>query len=241
MAGVYVLAGIVTYSRLAAEIDADVLTGGWCFIAAALLLLLGDTLLDQAADLAGDPSRYDPAGPAPPRALGCEACHLLVPASMEGARCPRCGLALDRRKPDSLRRTAALTAAALVLYPAGLIIPMTRSVQPGGLVQRNVIDGISELFRHGFWYLGVVLFTVSVAIPVMKLLVLGWMMLRVKVPRAKGLVLRTKIYRLIKEINRWSFRRSVHRRADRAVDGVSGHCRRSYRSRARCRSRWSSC
>ncbi len=201
MAGVYVLAGIVTYSRLSAEIEADVLTGGWCFISGALLLLLGDLLLDRRRIWRA----IRPDEPAAPRALGCESCQLLVPIGLEGMRCPRCGAALDRRKPDSLHRTAALTAAALVLYPAGLIIPMTRSVEPGGLMQRNVIDGIAELFRHGFWYLGVLLFTVSVAIPVLKLLVLGWMMLRVKVPRAKGLVLRTKVYRLIKEINRWSF------------------------------------
>ena len=205
MAGVYVVAGIVTYSRLSAEIEADVLTGGWCFVAGALMLLLGDLLLDRRRIWQAIRPESDPAGAAAARALGCEACQLLVPASLEGTRCPRCGAALDRRKPDLLRRTAALTAAALVLYPAGLIIPMTRSVEPGGLMQRNVIDGIAELFQHGFWYLGVLLFTVSVAIPVLKLLVLGWMMLRVKVPRAKGLVLRTKIYRLIKEINRWSF------------------------------------
>jgi paraquat-inducible protein A len=201
MAGVYCLAGIVTYSRLAAEIEADVLTGGWCFISAALLLLLGDALLDKRRIW----QAIRPDVPALNDALGCETCHLLVPASMDGTYCPRCGAALDRRKPDSLRRTAALTAAALVLYPAGLLIPMTRAVQPGGLVQMNVLDGVAELFRHGFWYLGIVLFTVSVAIPVLKLLVLGWMMLRVRYPRAKGLVLRTKIYRVIREINRWSF------------------------------------
>ena len=205
MPGVYVLAGIVTYSRLAAQIDAEVLTGGWCFVAAALLLLLGDMLLDTRRVWQAIRPEIDPGGPAPRHALGCVSCHLLVPARMAGEPCPRCGLALDRRKPDALRRTAALTAAALVLYPAGLLIPMTRAVQPGGLVQMNVLDGIGELFRHGFWYLGVVLFTASVAIPVLKLLVLGWLMLRIRYPRRRGLILRTKIYRVIREINRWSF------------------------------------
>jgi paraquat-inducible protein A len=205
MAGVYCLAGIVTYSRLEAEIEANVLTGGWCFVSAALLLLLGDALLDRRLiwhAICPDGSIQEGA---PDKLLGCETCHLVVPASLEGAYCPRCGAALDRRKPDSMRRTAALTAAGLVLYPAGLLIPMTRAVQPGGLVQMNVLDGVGELFRHGFWYLGLVLFTVSVAIPVLKLLVLGWMLLRIRYPRPTGLLLRTKIYRVIREINRWSF------------------------------------
>jgi paraquat-inducible protein A len=206
MPGVYVLAGIVTFSRLVAEIGAEVLTGGWCFVAAALLLLLGDMLLDRRRIWqAIRPDAPPPYGALSRHALGCPACQLLVPADMEGQPCPRCGLTLDRRKPDSLRRTAALTAAALVLYPAGLLIPMTRAVQPGGLVQMNVLDGVGELFRHGFWYLGIVLFTVSVAIPVLKLLILGWLLLRVRYPRPRGLKLRTKIYRAIREINRWSF------------------------------------
>ena len=63
MAGVYVLAGIVTYSRLAAEIEADVLTGGWCFIAGPLLLLLGDLLLDRRRIWQAIRPDIDPAGP----------------------------------------------------------------------------------------------------------------------------------------------------------------------------------
>ena len=157
MPGVYVLAGIVTYSRLAAEIGAEVLTGGWCFVSAALLLLLGDMLLDRRRvwqAIRPDASRP---GPLSPGALSPGALSLRVVPSRSAARPVSCSsrrrarddalpaLRPDARtgaSPDSLRRTAALTVAALVLYPAGLLIPMTRAVQPGGLVQMNVLDGI---------------------------------------------------------------------------------------------------
>lgn len=198
---VYVLAGIVTYSRVAAQLNIEILIGGWCFVFAALLLLIADASLDTLRVW----QEIRPQGPVRQVSMDCDACGLIVPTSMEGARCPRCGRQLHQRKPQSISRTGALTMAALVLYPAGILLPMTHTMQPGGLVERNVIDGVTELFAKGFWYFGVVLFTASIAIPVLKLVALGWLMFRVKYPRAKGLVLRTRIHRVLADINPWSF------------------------------------
>lgn len=104
-----------------------------------------------------------------------------------------------------MRLVAALTLAGFVLYPAALLLPMTQTMQPGGLVERNIIDGMTQLFSRGFWYFGIVVFTVSIAVPASKLVVLAWLMLRVKYPRMCGLVLRTRLHRIVDEINRWSF------------------------------------
>jgi paraquat-inducible protein A len=112
---------------------------------------------------------------------------------------------LHRRKPHPMRLVAALTLAALALYPAALFLPMTQAMQPGGLVERNIIDGVTELFKRGFWYFGIVIFTASIMVPASKLVVLGWLMLRVKYPRKRGLVLRTRLHSIVNEINRWSF------------------------------------
>ncbi len=198
---VYVLAGIVTYSRVAAQLAIEILIGGWCFVFAALLLLVADASLDARRVW----QEIRPQGPVRHVSMDCDACGLIVPTRMEGARCPRCGRRLYERKPQSISRTAALTAAALALYPAGILLPMTHTIQPGGLVERNVVDGVTELFAKGFWYFGAVLFTASIAIPVLKLVALGWLMFRVKYPRAKGLVLRTKVHRVLADINPWSF------------------------------------
>jgi paraquat-inducible protein A len=139
------------------------------------------------------------------RTIGCDICDLVVLASEAGKPCPRCTHRLSRRKPDALGRTTALTFAALVLYAPAYFLPMTHTVQPGEVMHRTILDGVYELFSKGFWYLGVILFTVSVAIPFLKLASLTWFVLRVKFPRRIGLVLRTKIHRIIHRINRWSF------------------------------------
>ncbi len=198
---VYVLAGIVVYSRVAAQLNIEILIGGWCFVFAALLLLIADASLDTRRVW----QDIRPQGSVRQVSMDCDACGLIVPTSLEGARCPRCGRQLHKRKPRSVSRAGALTAAALVLYPAGILLPMTHTIEPTGLVERNVIDGVTELFAKGFWYFGVILFTASIAIPVLKLVALGWLIFRVKYPRAKGLVLRTKIHRVLADINPWSF------------------------------------
>src|SRR5690606_4449538 len=41
MAPIYVIAGVITYIRVAADMDVEVLPGGWCFMAAAILQALG--------------------------------------------------------------------------------------------------------------------------------------------------------------------------------------------------------
>lgn len=201
MPAVYVLAGLVAYGRVAARLPIEILMGGWCLVAAALLLLIAEASLDRRQVWQEiHPQRTSPAG-----SLSCDVCQLNLPETAAGTRCPRCGRLVHRRKPQSLPRTAALTAAALMLYPAGLLLPMTRTARPGGLVERNIIGGVWKLFTKGYWYFGIILLTASIAIPAIKLIALGWLMLRVKYPRAKGLVLRTKVHRIIDEINRWSF------------------------------------
>ena len=203
MAPVYVVAGLVTYGRVAAQLNIEIMPAGWAFVAGAFLLLVAEAAYDTGRvwqDIMPDPAA-PPAGPA----FGCASCELVVPAAAEGGRCPRCRHRLRRREPYPMRLVAAMTLAGFVLYPAALFLPMTQTMQPGGVVERNIIDGVTQLFSRGFWYFGIVIFIASIAVPVSKLVVLAWLMLRVKYPRMRGLVLRTRLHRIIDEINRWSF------------------------------------
>jgi paraquat-inducible protein A len=203
MAPVYVAAGLVTYGRVAAQLNIEILPAGWAFVAGALLLLVAEAAYDTGQ--VWQDIMPDPAAPPPGPAFGCASCGFVVPAAAEGGRCPRCRHRLRRRKPHLMRLVGALTLAGFVLYPAALFLPMTQTMQPGGVVERNIIDGVTELFSRGFWYFGIVIFIASIAVPVSKLVVLAWLMLRMKYPRMRGLVLRTRLHRIIDEINRWSF------------------------------------
>ena len=203
MPEVMLLGAAVTYSRVAAQLQVDIAVGGWCFIGAAALLLVTEGVLDAR----GVWRRIRPERDPPPAAptLACDLCGLVHPADREGRRCQRCARTLHARRPGALNRCAAFTVAAYVLYVPAYVFPMTRTVRPDGLTERTILDGVHELFTKGFWYLGVIIFLASVAIPLLKLLGLTWLLLRVKYPATGGLRLRTKTHRVVHEINRWSF------------------------------------
>lgn len=206
MPEVYVLAGAVTYSRVAAQLDVEVLPGGWCFVVAAFFLLIAETSLDRRRVwLAIRPDEPIPEGLDGARTFGCDSCDLVLPVERAGDSCPRCANRLFLRKPRAFPRAVALTLAALLLLYPAYFLPMTQAVQPNGYVEHTVPDGVRQLFERGFWYLGVLVLVVSIGIPLVKVAALIWMTASVRFPHRTGLRLRVRMHRTIDEINRWSF------------------------------------
>jgi paraquat-inducible protein A len=101
-------------------------------------------------------------------------------------------------------RTLALAIAALALYVPANVFPMNTNVQLGREVDYRIIDGVEDLFRAGFWPLGILIFCTSIAIPLLKLVGLGWFLASIRRRSSRRLVAKTKLYRLIDEIGRWS-------------------------------------
>src|SRR5690606_33368896 len=122
-----------------------------------------------------------------------------------GEPCPRCARRLSIRKPKAVERTVALTLAALLLVYPAYFLPMTVSVQPNGVVEHTLFDGVRELFARGYWHFGLILFIVSIAIPLVKIVALIWLALSVRFPHRRLLHARTRIHRVVDEINNSSF------------------------------------
>jgi paraquat-inducible protein A len=100
--------------------------------------------------------------------IACVSCDLLVSVpelrEHERADCPRCGQLLERSRPDSIRRTFALAAGALLLYLVAQSATFM-SFELDGLVQEaRILTGILALFADGKWPLAsLILLTVVVA------------------------------------------------------------------------------
>lgn len=203
MAHVYLGAGAVTYSRVAAQLDIELLPGGWCFVGGVLLLLTAEASLDRRR-VWNAIRPEQPVRPGVP-VVSCLSCQLVLPADREGGACPRCARRLRQRRRSSVERTAALTLASLVLLYPAFFLPMIVSVQPNGVVESTIMDGVEELFGRGFWYLGLIVFFVSICIPAAKLIVLIWLALSVRFPHRSLLQFRTRLHRVVDEINSWSF------------------------------------
>lgn len=142
-------------------------------------------------------------------ALGCETCDLVVPApALREAglapACPRCATALHRRKPHSLQRTWALVIAALAFYIPANVFPIMTVTSLGNTQSDTILSGVLFLFHHGMWPLALVVFVASIFVPLLKLVILMFLLVSVRLRMRWRPVDRTRLYRMTEAIGRWS-------------------------------------
>jgi paraquat-inducible protein A len=202
MPDVFLVGVFIGYARVHQHLDAHFGVGGYCFVAAALMTMVTRATLDRRAVWRAIGPERRSLGSEP--AISCTACDYAAPRAWEGRPCPRCGLVLRTRKVDALVRTAALSAAALLLYFPANIFPMTGSVQLGHDTHHRIVDGLRELIDAGLWPLAIIVFCTSIAIPLLKLVAMGWFVQSVLSRSTRHLKLKTHLYRIVDELGRWS-------------------------------------
>jgi len=78
-------------------------------------------------------------------------------------------------------------------------------VLKGGKTQSyTIFGGIRELMNIGLWPLALIVFTASIAIPIFKILAMVYMLIATHYQSATQLNNRTRLYRFIDFIGRWS-------------------------------------
>lgn len=137
--------------------------------------------------------------------LLCPTCALLNRAGgIEHAACARCGAPLHARKPNSLRRTWAFLVAAAILYVPANLLPVMYS---GSLFESQtdtILSGVAYLWNTGSWFLAIIVFTASIAIPAAKLVSLTVLLVFAQRRSAWRPQRRAVIYRMTHYIGRWS-------------------------------------
>jgi paraquat-inducible protein A len=210
MIEVYLLGLFVAYTRLTALAQVD--------IGIAVYALAGLMIMMAAADMALDPIKVweelehrniihkhpihkntlDTG-----HRMGCHVCHRLNYAQ-DGASCVRCGSILHRRKLDSISRTWALTITAMMLYIPANIYPVMTITNLGQITYYTILGGISDLLKAGLWPLALLVFIASIIVPLIKLISLMLMLLTTHYGISQHLIDRTRLYRIIEIIGRWS-------------------------------------
>jgi len=138
--------------------------------------------------------------------VSCRACGQLNRARAGArARCARCGSELRSRKPEATARTTALLAAAYVLYLPANLLPILETGEIGGAKAADtILSGALKLWHGGWWPLAIVILIASIVIPFAKLVVLTWLVISVRRGSAARLRGRTRLYRLVDVIGKWS-------------------------------------
>jgi len=144
-----------------------------------------------------------------PMLLGCESCGLVsAAAALDDPRlvqeCPRCGHALMPTKPHALQRTWAFVLAAAVLYIPANALPVMVTTQALQRDEHTLLGGIHELWLDGSWGLAVIVFIASIAVPVLKIAVLGLLAWTVRHKPHWRRLERARLYRLVEAVGHWS-------------------------------------
>jgi paraquat-inducible protein A len=111
---------------------------------------------------------------------------------------------LHLRKPNSIQRTWALLIAAYVLYLPANLLPITVTRSIFGIQHDTIISGVVYLWGSGSWAIALIVFVASVAVPLLKLFSLTLLVVSVQRHWRWDPLQRTRLYRLLETIGRWS-------------------------------------
>ena len=202
MLDVFFLGMAVAYARLHASLTVTLDVGGACFIGTAVLTVIARATLDKA--LVWRMIAPDGEPPIGGPTILCLSCDKILTHEHEGRPCPRCGAIARLRRTESLSRAAALLVAAMLLYfPANLypIATIPIDITPTAY---TVIGGVVDLAKSHLIGLAALVFCASFTIPLLKMAGLCWCIVSVMHRSDKRLVAKTRVWRLIDEIGRWS-------------------------------------
>jgi paraquat-inducible protein A len=224
MIDVYLLGFLVAYTRLAAIATVDLDTSLYALIGLMLSMAAADGAIDheavwralEEAETRADerflrrypqdarPSRsFAQQAQAHPAVIGCHTCHL-VNHGDPGDVCRRCHSTLHERKPDSINRTWAFVLSAACLYIPANMYPVMNITQLAKSQDFTIFGGIKELMDYGLWPLAALVFLASITIPLMKLATLVFLLIQTQRRRETRLIFRTRAFRVIEFIGRWS-------------------------------------
>ena len=138
--------------------------------------------------------------------VSCETCGLLShPAdAAEPGFCRRCGEELEFRRYRSIETTWALIIAAAVCYIPANALPVMETTTLGESEGDTILGGVAFLYSSGSWPLALIVLIASVMIPLGKLVALAYLLLAVQRGSIGNNSDRTRLYRMVEFIGRWS-------------------------------------
>ncbi|OGR01351.1 MAG: paraquat-inducible protein A [Deltaproteobacteria bacterium RIFOXYD12_FULL_50_9] len=137
--------------------------------------------------------------------VSCLSCQLLSPVAAGRTHCSRCGSALSPRKVNSLSRCWALVLASYILYLPANLLPVTISTSFGRHPQTDTImSGVIYFVKTDFWHIALIIFVASICVPLLKLIILTFLLCSLQLGWCKRPLERARLYRLTELVGRWS-------------------------------------
>jgi len=220
MIEVYLLGIMITIIKMVDSSEIVYQPGIFCFVSLVVLSLAISTIIDKEhfwnlieanstaknreAVVLPDEVPGDITTGLQQRLTPCHTCAKVLPTSYEHKDCPRCGSKVHSRIVGSVRKTWALVFTSMILIVPANLLPIME-VDFLGIPERStILDGIIYFFQHGSFFIGLVIFTASILVPVFKIIGLSILLLSTRPSAPRYLKNKTKMYRSIAFIGRWS-------------------------------------
>jgi paraquat-inducible protein A len=210
MMEVYLLGVIVAYVKLTDLARLELGVAVYSFVALILVMVAAEAALDprKVWERLGPQASTPLPLPATTALLSCHACDQVVRARAlrhhARLKCPRCGAALHRRKPNSLTRTCALVLTACILYIPANVLPVMTVISFGKGEPDTILSGVKVLIAAGMWPVALLVFFASITVPVLKLTGLSYLLISIHRRSPWRPRDRTLLYRIIESVGRWS-------------------------------------
>ena len=138
--------------------------------------------------------------------VSCSECALVSrPVTPQApGHCPRCGEKLVFRRENAIQRTWALLVAATVLYAPANLLPVLATTTIVSSSSETIMSGVIYLYASGSWPLALIVFVASIVIPIGKIVTLGFVLVTVQRGMTTSDRQRTRLYRVVEFIGRWS-------------------------------------
>ncbi len=136
--------------------------------------------------------------------IRCPVCEAVNISTGDETLCHRCGSRISNQKSSTQKAWAYLITAIIAYIPANLY-PMLITKQFGMIEGSTILGGVVTLWEHGSYPIAAIIFFASIVIPVMKFLILIYLLISVKYPIGKDKkVDKHKLYYMTEAVGPWS-------------------------------------
>ena len=137
--------------------------------------------------------------------IRCPVCEAVNIEKGEENTCRRCGSAIYKDKSFSTEKSWAFLITAIIAYIPANLYPMLITKQFGTEEGNTLMGGVVMLWEHESYPIAMIIFVASILIPVLKFLVLIYLLISVKYSVGKDKkVNKHKLYYMTEVIGPWS-------------------------------------
>jgi paraquat-inducible protein A len=128
-------------------------------------------------------------------------CHHCGATNYKDAeKCRRCGLQID----GNVNLSLAFAFSGLIFYIPANLYPILQTNKFFVTTTNTIIDGIFVLWQKGDYPIAVIVFLASVLIPILKFLIIFYLIYSIKKRKCTFLNFKKRLYRFIEVTGHWS-------------------------------------